>query len=215
MVEISIQAFDHFIHCPVVIPSHFLVGHPAMTRPALADTKGIALVHHASALKLCDPCIAVTSSAPKSMVVHRTSASHSEKRKEGNAPPREPSSSDRTSSERNHTSDQLLRRRGQRHAMPPEDIHHLRTVGRAALGSTDYFGSFAEVSRTHYRGGYDDELFYIFAAEVIEAVNRASADTDRLPRANLDGCAVNRPGKDTLDTVDDLLVSVIPVGRRR
>jgi hypothetical protein len=80
MVEISIQAFDHFIHCPVVIPSHFLVGHPAMTRPALADTKGIALVHHASALKLCDPCIAVTSSAPKSMVVHRTSASHSEKK---------------------------------------------------------------------------------------------------------------------------------------
>ena len=68
-----------------------------------------------------------------------------------------------------------------RHAMTPEDIHHLHRVGRAALGSTDYFGSFTEVRGAHYRRGYDDKLFYILAAEIIETVNRTSGDAQRLP----------------------------------
>jgi hypothetical protein len=79
---------------------------------------------------------------------------------------------------RNHTSRPLLSRRGRghRHAMTPEDVQHLRVVGRAAGGGTDYFGSFAEVRRAHYRRGYDSELFHILAAEVIEAVHCASGD---------------------------------------
>ena len=74
---------------------------------------------------------------------------------------------------------QLLSMRGcgQRHSMTPEDIHHLRTIRRAAAGGTDYFGSFTEVGWTHYRRGYDDELFYILAAEVIETVNCTAGDT--------------------------------------
>ena len=58
-----------------------------------------------------------------------------------------------------------MRGRGQRHAMTPEDIHHFRTVGQAALPSTDYFSGFAEVRGAHYRRGYDYELLYILAAE--------------------------------------------------
>jgi len=99
--------------------------------------------------------------------------------------------------------------------MTPEDLHHLRAVRRAAGGGTDYFGSFAEVRGAHYRRGYDGELFHILAAEVIEAVHRASGDTQRLPGTNLDGRAVNRPGEDALDAVEDLLVGVVLVGRRR
>jgi len=49
----------------------------------------------------------------------------------------------------------------------------------------------------------------------IEAVHSASGDAQRLPRTNLDGPAVNRPGKDALDAVEDLLVGVVLVGRRR
>ena len=94
-----------------------------------------------------------------------------------------------------------MRGRGYRHTMTPEDIHHLHWVGRAALGSTDYFGSFTEVRGAHYCRGYDDKLFYMLAAEIIETVNRTSGDTQRLSWTYLDGLAVNRPGKDTLDTI--------------
>lgn len=99
--------------------------------------------------------------------------------------------------------------------MTPEDVHHLRAVGRAAGGATDYFVSFAEVHGAHYRRGYYSELFRIRAAEVIEAVHRASGNAQRLTGTNLDGRAVNRPGKDALDTVEHLLVGVVLVGRRR
>jgi hypothetical protein len=108
-------------------------------------------------------------------------------------------------SRRNHVSSLLINMRGcdYRHAMTPEDVHHLHRVGRPALGSTDYFGSFTEVRWTHYRGGYDDKLFNILAAEIIETVNRTSGDTQRLPWTHLDGFVVNRPGKDSLDTIDE------------
>ena len=116
----------------------------------------------------------------------------------------------------NHTSRALLSRRGRghRHSMTPEDVHHLRAVGRAASGSTDYFSRFTEVRGAHYRRAYDGELSRIRAAAVIKAVHRASGDAQRLPGTNLDRRAVNRPGKDTLDTVEDLLVGIVLVGRR-
>ena len=57
------------------------------------------------------------------------------------------------------------------------------------------------------------ELFHILTAEVIKAVHHATGDAQRLPGANLDGPAVNRPGKDALDTVEHLLVGVVHVGR--
>jgi hypothetical protein len=60
--------------------------------------------------------------------------------------------------------------------MTPEDVHHLRAVGRAAASGTDDFGRLAEVRGTHYRRGYDGELLHILAAEVVEAMDRASGD---------------------------------------
>src|SRR5512141_2403753 len=99
--------------------------------------------------------------------------------------------------------------------MTPEDLRHLRAVGRAAGGGIDYFGSLAEVRGAHYRGGYDGELFHILAAEVVEAVHRASGDAKCLSGTNLDGLAINRPCKDALDAVEGLLVGVVLVGRRR
>jgi len=99
--------------------------------------------------------------------------------------------------------------------MTAEDVHHFRAIGRATASGVYYFGSFSEVRGAHYRGGYDGELLYILVAEIIEAVHRASGDAQRLPGTNLDGRAVNRPGKDTLDTVEDLFVGIVLVGRRR
>jgi hypothetical protein len=117
----------------------------------------------------------------------------------------------------NHSSRPLLYRRGrgQRHAMTAEDVYHFRAIGRASGGIGDYFSGFSEVRGAHYRRGYDGELFHILVAEIIEAVHRASGDAQRLPGTNLNGRAVNRPGKDALNTVEDLLVGVVLVGRRR
>jgi hypothetical protein len=53
--------------------------------------------------------------------------------------------------------------------MTAEDVHHLRTVGRATGGGSDHFSSFAEICRAHYRWGYEGELFHILAAEVVES----------------------------------------------
>ena len=55
--------------------------------------------------------------------------------------------------------------------MAAEDIRHFRVIGRAA-GGGDYFSGFSEVCGAHYRRGYDDELFHILIAEIIEAVQR-------------------------------------------
>ena len=97
--------------------------------------------------------------------------------------------------------------------MTAEDAHHSRPIGRAAGCYCNYFGGFSEVCGAHYRRGYDGELFHILVAEIIEAVHRASGDAQRLPGTNLDGRAVNRPGKDALDAVEHLLVGVVFVGR--
>src|SRR5215472_1443545 len=97
--------------------------------------------------------------------------------------------------------------------MSPKYIHHLLAVWRTSSGGADYFRGFAEVRGPHDRRRNDGELFHVLAAEIVEAVYRAARDTKRLPGTNLDGCAVNRPCKDALDTIDNLLVSVVLVCR--
>src|SRR5437667_9027531 len=98
--------------------------------------------------------------------------------------------------------------------MAAEDVHHFCAIRRAAGGGVDYFGGLSEVRRAHYRRGYDSELFHILVAQIIEAVYGASRNAQRLPGTNVDGRAVNRPGKDALDTVENLLVGIVLVGRR-
>ena len=76
-----------------------------------------------------------------------------------------------------------------------------------------YFGGLAEVRGPHDRRRYDGELFHILVAEIIEAVHRASGDAQRLPGTNLDGRAVNRPGKDAVDAIEDFLAGIVLMGR--
>ena len=64
--------------------------------------------------------------------------------------------------------------------MTPEDVHHPLAVGRPAGGGTDEFSRFAEICGTHYRRGYDGELFRVLAAEVIKAVHHAPGDAQHL-----------------------------------
>src|SRR5215472_4838815 len=111
----------------------------------------------------------------------------------------------------------LLNRRGssQRHTVTAEDVHHSRTIRWTSGRSVDYFGGLTKVRRAHDRRGYDCELSHILVAEIIKAVHRASGDAQRLPRTDLDRRAVDRPGKDALDTIENFLVGIVLVSRRR
>ena len=93
--------------------------------------------------------------------------------------------------------------------MTVEDVHHFFAIGRATGAGVDYFSRFSEVRGAHYGRGYDSELFHILVPQIIEAMNRASGDAQRLSGTNLDGRTVNRPGKDPLDTVEHLLVGIV------
>src|SRR5271167_2842407 len=99
--------------------------------------------------------------------------------------------------------------------MTAEDVHHFCAIGRPAGGGGEYFSGFSEVRGAHYRRAYNGELYHILFPEIIEAVHRASGDAQRLPGTNLDGRAINCPGKDALDTVENLLVGIVLVGRCR
>ena len=76
-----------------------------------------------------------------------------------------------------------------------------------------YFGGLAEVRGPHDRRRYDGELFHILVAKIVEAVHRASGDAQRLPGTNRDGRAVNRPGKDAVDAIEDFLAGIVLMGR--
>jgi len=99
--------------------------------------------------------------------------------------------------------------------MTPEDLDHLPDVGRTTGSGAYYFSSLTEVGGAHNRRAYGDKLFRILAAEVIEAVHRASLYAERLAWTDGDGFAINRPGHDTFNAVENLLVSIVLVGRRR
>ena len=82
--------------------------------------------------------------------------------------------------------------------MAPEHVRHLAKIGG-----------------THNRRADNDELFDLLAAEVVEAVCRTPWDAERLTGPHLDRCAVNSPGQNALDAVEDLLVSVVLMRRCR
>ena len=99
--------------------------------------------------------------------------------------------------------------------MTPEDFCHLFAVWRAINRSVNYFGRLAQICRAHDRRADNDELLHILTAKVVKSVYRAWRYAQRLARTNLDGDAVNRPCKDTLYAIEDFLIGVILVGRRR
>lgn len=66
--------------------------------------------------------------------------------------------------------------RGHSHSVTPEDFKHRGNVGRPSAGGVDHLGGFAKILGAQYRGADDDELFYVFAGEIIEAVESPRTD---------------------------------------
>src|SRR4030095_14817860 len=60
-------------------------------------------------------------------------------------------------------------------------------------------------------GGAEAERLHVLAAVVVESVNGAARNAERLSRPDVDGCPVNSPRQHTGDPVDRLLVMVVAV----
>src|SRR5215208_5102513 len=87
-------------------------------------------------------------------------------------------------------------------------------IGRAAGRGGEDLGDVAEVGGSEYAGGRDREELRVDAAAILEPVDLAAPDADRLARAELTGPTVDRPGADSLQAVDRLLEPVVAVGYR-
>ena len=80
--------------------------------------------------------------------------------------------------------------------------------------AADHFGRFAEILRADRRGCNYAQLLHVFGAVVVESVNGAPRNAERLPRPHVDQLAVHGPRQHAVDAVDRLLVVVVAVRRR-
>jgi DNA-binding MarR family transcriptional regulator len=99
--------------------------------------------------------------------------------------------------------------------MGTHDGDHLFGVRRAAGRSFGHLGNLAEIQGTYRRWSYHAQRLHIPAAVVVESVNGATRNAQRLPRANVDLLSVDCPGQHTIDSVDRFFIVVVTVRWRR
>src|SRR5690242_4193546 len=99
--------------------------------------------------------------------------------------------------------------------MTTHDVGHFGPVRRAARRRVDDRGGLTKKRRTD-RGGRDGaEDLHVLAAVVVESMNRASGNAERLSRPDVDPAAVDSPGQYALDAVNRFFVVIVAVRRRR
>ena len=95
--------------------------------------------------------------------------------------------------------------------MASHDLNQSCSVWRAAGSCIDRLGALAEILSTYRRWRDNAERLYILASIVIEPVNGASRNTQRLPRPDLDLLSIDSPRQYSIDTVYRLLVMIVAV----
>ncbi len=79
--------------------------------------------------------------------------------------------------------------------MATHNLYHLRAVRRTTGRRSDHLRRFAEVLRVDGRGRHGAEHLHVSRTVVIEPVNGAPRNAERLPRPHIDQLAVNGPGQ--------------------
>ena len=87
----------------------------------------------------------------------------------------------------------LRRRRSWREAVTVHDLHHFDTVRWATSRRIDYIGRFAKVLRTDRRRRDQTQHLHIAAGVVVETVDGAAGNAERLSRPHLDLLAIHSP----------------------
>ena len=98
--------------------------------------------------------------------------------------------------------------------MSAHDLAQRGEIGRAAGCGVEDGRHLAEVVRAEDAGGDDRECLRVDIAGVVELVDGATGNAERLARADVDRRALDRPGQDALESVDRLLVAVVAVSGR-
>ena len=93
--------------------------------------------------------------------------------------------------------------------MAAHDLRQFRPVRRPADRRVDHVGRLAEILRTD-RGRRDHaERLRVPRAVVVEAVNGAARNAERLTRPDVNLFSVHSPGEHAVEAVDRLLVMVV------
>src|ERR1700730_8872329 len=97
--------------------------------------------------------------------------------------------------------------------MAEHNLRHFQPVRRTTGRRVGHLGALAEKRGTD-RGGRDyAEGLHLPASIVIEPVNGAARNAERLPGPNLDWFSIDSPGQHSVDAVNRLLVMVVTVRR--
>src|SRR3954452_23678209 len=71
-----------------------------------------------------------------------------------------------------------------------------------------------EVFGAEQSGGDDAKYLRVNVAVVVEVVHRSTADAQRVAWSHVNGCAVNRPGRNALEAVHRLFEAIMTVRGR-
>src|SRR6185437_16951741 len=93
--------------------------------------------------------------------------------------------------------------------MAAHDLHHSGAVRRAARGGFHRFGNFSKKLWADGRRRHHAEHLRILSRVVIETVNRATRDAQRLSRTYVDLLAAHGPGQYAADAIDCFLIMVV------
>src|SRR5271157_3357405 len=105
----------------------------------------------------------------------------------------------------------LRRRQSRREAVATHDLHHLCAVRWTTCRRVDHLGRLAEILRTYRSWRNYTERLHVLACLVIEPMNGAARNAERLSRPDIDLFSIDSPSQHSVDAVDRLLVMVVAV----
>ena len=99
--------------------------------------------------------------------------------------------------------------------MAPHDLGQLRPIRRAAGCRPEHLERLAEILGSDGCGGDHAQCFRVLSTVIVEPMNRAARDTQRLSRSNVNRFPVDRPRQGTFEAINGFFVVIVAMRRRR